>query len=105
MVITLYMKWLEYLSFLWDITTGVSLIVDETFQFSPSKCDLTNNITISTRSHQQLIEALHNMQEINKIIPWQDSKINNDDILIISKLNNCSESLITYYWKQIWLNI
>ena len=64
--------------------TGVSLILDETIQFSPSKCDLTNNISISTRSHQQLIETLHNIQKIYMKISWQDSKNNNDDIIIIS---------------------
>ena len=81
--------------------TGVSLIFDETFQFSPSKCDLTNNIIISTRSHQQLIELLHNMQEIYKIIPWQDSKINNDDVLSQHLTKNVQNHLSL---KQIWLN-
>ena len=64
MVITLYSLTSNDWSISHSYETGVSLILDETFQFSPSKCDLTNNITISTRSHQQLIETLHNIQKI-----------------------------------------
>ena len=64
---------------------------------------LTNNITISTRSHQQLIETLHNMQEIYKIIYWQDSKINNDDVLSQHLTKNVK---IIYHWNKYgWIDI
>ena len=84
---------------LWDsqLMTGVSLILDETFQFSPSKCDfLTNNITISTKSHQQLIEALHNIQEIY-IWKFLDKIVKSTMMmsLLSQNLTKCSESLIT----------
>jgi len=48
-----------------QLMNGVSLILDEKFQFTRHVI-LTNNI-ISVRSHQQLIETLHKIQQVLNI--------------------------------------